>query len=179
MKRYAILGRSIARTGAAMLLAVVSLSAAENPPPGASQLPYALHLPSIGVNGYVVEGVADSIVDKGLVGHWPEVGLAGENSHMVLFGHRTKFGSIFKNLHLVGPGSELILESPGDDGRVYHYQFARRDITGETNAEIFGIGLGAPLPNVSLVACSKTNFLPTSNRYRIVVTFSLVRVDPG
>ena len=31
MKRYAILGRSIARTGAAMLLAVVSLSAAGAP----------------------------------------------------------------------------------------------------------------------------------------------------
>jgi sortase (surface protein transpeptidase) len=159
--------------------ATVSLSAAENPAPGASQLPYALHLPSIGANGYVAEGVSHSVVDKGLVGHWPEVGLAGENSHMVLFGHRTKFGSIFKNLHLLGPGAELIIESPSDDGRVYHYEFARRDITGESNAEIFGVGLFAPLPNVSLVACSKTNFLPTDTRHRIVVTFSLVRVDPG
>jgi len=151
----------------------------DNPLPLASQLPYGLHLPNIGVNAYVVEGVSNPVVDAGLVGHWPEVGLAGENSHMVLFAHRTKHGGIFKNLHLLGPGAELVLESPPDDGRVYHYQFARRDITGSSNDEIFGVGLLAPLPNVSLVACSKTNFLPTDSNHRIVVTFSLVQVDPG
>ncbi len=159
--------------------ATTQINPVDNPLPLASQLPYGLHLPNIGVNAYVVEGVSNPVVDAGLVGHWPEVGLAGENSHMVLFAHRTKHGGIFKNLHLLGPGAELVLESPPDDGRVYHYQFARRDITGSSNDEIFGVGLLAPLPNVSLVACSKTNFLPTDSNHRIVVTFSLVQVDPG
>jgi sortase (surface protein transpeptidase) len=79
----------------------------------------------------------------------------------------------------VGIGDEITLTAPPNDGRVYHYQYARRDITGNRNDDIFGAGLRAPLPNVSLVACSKTNFLPTDTRHRIVVTFSLVRVDPG
>ena len=159
--------------------ATTQINPVDNPDPLASQLPYGLHLPNIGVNAYVVEGVSNPVVDAGLVGHWPDVGLAGENSHVVLFAHRTKHGGVFKNLHLLGPGSELVLESPPQDGRVYHYEFARRDITGSGNSEIFGVGLLAPLPNVSLVACSKTNFLPTDSKHRIVVTFTLVRVDPG
>ena len=157
-----------------------SLPAPVNPAPtSVSQLPYALQIPAIGVSAIVVEGVATKTVDAGLVGHWPDRGLAGENSHMVMFGHRTAHGAVFHDLHLLGPGDEMTLTAPPDDGRVYHYQFARRDITNNRNDDIYGIGLFAPQPSVSLVACSKVNFLPTDTAHRIVVTFSLVSVDPG
>lgn len=157
-----------------------SLPAPVNPAPTSiSQLPYALQIPAIGVSAMVVEGVATKTVDAGLVGHWPDRGLAGENSHMVMFGHRTAHGAVFHDLHLLGPGDEITLTPPADDGRVYHYQFARRDITNNRNDDIYGIGLFAPQPSVSLVACSKVNFLPTDTAHRIVVTFSLVSVDPG
>jgi LPXTG-site transpeptidase (sortase) family protein len=160
--------------------AVGTLPAPVNLPPNTvSQLPYVLGIPAIGVTAIVVEGVATATVDAGFVGHWPDRGFAGENSHMVLFGHRTVHGAVFRNLHLLGVGDEITLTAPPDDGRVYHYQYSRRDITNDRNDAIYGVGLFAPQPSVSLVACSKTNFLPTDTSHRIVVTFSLVSVDPG
>lgn len=149
------------------------------PPTSASALPYQLQIPSIGVNATVVEGVDTAIVDAGLVGHWPGTGFAGERSHTVLFAHRTAHGAVFRDLHLLGPGDEISFTAPVDDGRIYHYAFDRRDLTSNNQNAIFFSGLISPLPSVSLVACSKTNFLPTDTTHRIVVTFSLVRVDPG
>ena len=145
------------------------------PPP--SQLPYFLSIPALGVSAAVVEGVEASVVDAGYVGHWPGTGLAGQNGHMVLFAHRTSSTALFRNLHLLGPGDEIVIYAA--DGRVYHYTYIRRDITGEDSSDIYNAGLWAPFPSVSLVACSKTNFLPTNTSYRIVVTFSLTFVEPG
>ena len=96
---------------------------------------------------------------------------------MVLFAHRTSSTAIFRNIHLLGPGDEIVLYAA--DGRVYHYTYVLRDITGEDSSDIYNAGLWAPFPSVSLVACSRTNFLPTNTSYRIVVTFSLTFVEPG
>ena len=145
------------------------------PPP--SQLPYLLQIPKIGIVAAVVEGIGSDVVDNGLVGHWPGTGLAGQGGHTLLFAHRTKSTALFRNIHLLGPGDEITLSA--FDGRVYHYQYARRDITNTDSQLIYNVGLYAALPNVSLVACSKTNFLPTSLDYRLVVTFSLTSTDPG
>jgi hypothetical protein len=78
-------------------------------------------------------------------------------------------------VHLFGPGDEITLAVP--DGRVFHYGYYRRDITDGSATNIYNVGLAAPLPSISLVACSKTNYLPTDTRFRLVVTFSLVGVD--
>ncbi len=145
------------------------------PPP--SQLPYFLAIPALGVSAAVVEGVEDAIVDAGYVGHWPGTALAGQNGHTVLFAHRTSSTALFRNIHLLGPGDEIVMYAA--DGRIYHYTYIRRDITGEDSSDIYNAGLWAPFPSVSLVACSRTNFLPTSTSYRIVVTFSLYLVEPG
>lgn len=145
------------------------------PPP--SQLPYLLAIPALGVSAAVVEGVGDAVVDAGYVGHWPGTGLAGQNGHTVLFAHRTTGVAPFRDIHLLGPGDEIVLYAA--DGRIYHYMYERRDITGEDSSDIYNAGLWAPFPSVSLVACSKPNFLPTSTSYRIVVTFSLYLIEPG
>ncbi|MCU1392483.1 MAG: hypothetical protein JWM34_911 [Ilumatobacteraceae bacterium] len=151
------------------------------PPPPPSALPYVLVAPNLGKPGHaiasatVLEGVTSNIVDPGNVGHWPGTGFAGEQSHMVLFAHRTTNIGPFYNLHLLGAGDQISLT--GSDGRVFHYGFVRRDLTSANAQEIYNVGLVAPIPSVSLVACSQPNFLPTNTKYRIVVTFTLLSVD--
>ena len=47
---------------------------------------------------------------------------------------------------------------------------------GPSATAIYNAGLSAPLPSLSLVACSKTNYLPTDITHRIVVTFTQIAV---
>lgn len=145
------------------------------PPPTPAPLPYTIQMPRLGRVGTVLEGVGGNVVDNGFVGHWPGTGFAGEQSHMVLFAHRTEHGGILRFLHTFGPGDEVIITSA--DGRVFHYGYARRDLTGSAAADIYNVGLAADLPSLSIVACSRTNFLPTDIHFRLVVTFSLLREE--
>lgn len=143
------------------------------PPP--SPLPYTIEIPGL-LRGTVVEGVGDNIVNAGYVGHWPGTGLAGDDgNHMVLFAHRTEHGGIFRNIHLMGPGSTVKLY--GADGRTFTYQYTGRAITGPGAADIYNAGFTGPQPSLSLVACSKTNYQPTDTSYRIVVNFSQVEAS--
>jgi LPXTG-site transpeptidase (sortase) family protein len=142
------------------------------PPPPPSPLPYQLAIPAINVSDTIYEGVGSDVVDRGWVGHWPGTGFAGERSHMVLFAHRTAHGGIFRYLHLLGPGD--VISITGADGRQFDYGFFQRNITSPDGVDIYDVGLPAPLPSVSLVACSRTNFEPTDTNYRIVVTFTLL-----
>ena len=123
----------------------------------------------------VYEGVGLDVVNQGVAGHWPGTGFAGENSHMVFFAHRTEHGGIWRYIHLLVPGDEISIET--QDGRVFHYKYWSRRLTSPDAAEIYNVGLDAPIPSVSLVACSQPNFLPTNIKYRIVVTFYLYAVD--
>ncbi|MFT3851904.1 MAG: sortase [Ilumatobacteraceae bacterium] len=144
----------------------------DNVPPRESPLPYTIQIPAIGNQATIVEGVGSNVVDAGYVGHWPGTALAGPDGHMVLFAHRTEHGGMWRNLHTLGPGSQVIIT--GSDGRTFTYQYVDRTITGDGAAEIYNAGLGVTLPSLSLVACSKTNFLPTDTRFRIVVNFTQI-----
>lgn len=145
------------------------------PPPPPSPLPYVLNMPGLGKSARVLEGVGSNIVDAGNVGHWPGTGFAGEQSHMVLFAHRTEHGGLLRNLHLLGPGDQISIT--GADGRVFRYGYFSRAITSPNGAAIYNVGLDAPIPSVSLVACSKTNYLPTDIKHRLVVTYTLLSVE--
>jgi sortase (surface protein transpeptidase) len=138
------------------------------PPP--SPLPYRIQIPALGNVATIVEGVGDNVVDAGYVGHWPGTSLAGQDGHMVLFAHRTEHGGMWRYLHTLGPGAQVIIT--GADGRTYTYQYVDRTITGTDSTQIFNAGLGSPQPSLSLVACSKTNYLPTDTRFRMVVNFT-------
>ncbi len=138
------------------------------PPP--SPLPYTITIPGLGLVGTIVEGVGSNVVDAGFVGHWPGTGLAGQDNHMVLFAHRTEHGGIFRNIHVLGAGSQVIIS--GADGRTFTYEYTDRAITGSAAESIYDAGLSSEMPSMSLVACSKTNYLPTDTRYRVVVNFT-------
>ena len=142
------------------------------PPPAPGPLPYSLTIPKLGMSVGVYEGIGSNIVDAGAVGHWPGTGLAGENGHQVLFGHRTTHGGIFRDLHLLGPGDDLYLRAA--DGRLFHYGYWSRALTNSDATNIFGAGLSTPRPSLSLVACTQLNYLPTNVNYRIVVNFTQI-----
>ena len=167
-----VAGYFIGQPAQAVLPAPINIVPPPTPP---AALPYILDIPKLARTGTVVEGIGKNIVDSGFIGHWPGTGFAGEQSHMVLFGHRTEHGGFFRYLDQVGPGDEITLST--GDGRVFHYRYDRRDLTDSTPSAIYNVGLQSPLPSVSVVACSKPNFLPTDVRFRIVVTFSLIGVD--
>lgn len=153
--------------------ASVKYGPVQNRVPAPSPLPYTIEIPAIGNRATIVEGVGSNVVDAGYVGHWPGTALAGgqDGGHMVLFAHRTEHGGMWRYLHTLGPGSQVFIT--GADGRKYTYEYVNRTITGDGATEIYNAGLGVPLPSVSLVACSKTNYLPTDTRYRMVVNFTL------
>ena len=138
------------------------------PPYVGPDLPYVLTIPRLGITVNVVEGVSDAVVNAGNVGHWSGTGLAGEESPIVLFGHRTSHGGVFRSLHLLQAGDEYTLTSL--DGRVFRYRYVQRQITSASALSIFAAAAASPTPSLSLVACSKSNFLPTSLAYRIVVS---------
>ena len=148
-------------------------------PPAA--LPYILHTPAMPQSLMTVyEGVGDEIVDmntttRGVAGHWPGTGFAGENSHMVLFAHRTTHGGPWRYMHLIGPGQEISIDTP--DGRVFHYKYFSTHVTTPDAAQIYNAGLDAPVPSVSLVGCSRADGTPQTTDFRIVVTFYLYAVD--
>ena len=153
--------------------AAAALDPVTNVVPAPSPLPYLLDAPLAGIGSLpIVEGVESAVVDQGIAGHWPGTGLAGEDSHIVVFAHRTAHGGPFYYLHLLNPGDIITLT--GSDGRVHTYSVVRTDLTDKTANSILSAAYSVPGPTLSLVACSKPNLLPTSLSYRIVVTASLI-----
>lgn len=146
------------------------------PPTPPAALPYILNTPAMPSSRIAVyEGVGDEIVNQGVAGHWPGTGFAGENSHMVLFAHRTTHGGPWRYINLIGAGQEISIET--SDGRIFHYKYWSTRITSPNAAEIYNAGLDAPIPSVSLVACGKKDGSTGGTVYRIVVTFYLYAVD--
>lgn len=70
-----------------------------------------LRAPSIGVDVVVVEGTSQSALRAG-AGHYPETALPCGSSNVAIAGHRTTFGAPFSRLDEMGPGDEIVLETP-------------------------------------------------------------------
>jgi len=87
-----------------------------------------LRIPKIKVNVLVVEGTTAAALRAG-AGHYPETPLPGEAGNVGVAGHRTTFGRPFNHLDQLGPGDEVILETPF---KIYHY-FAVKSFDGKAN----------------------------------------------
>jgi sortase A len=67
-----------------------------------------LEIPAIGVNRYVVEGVAEADLQEG-PGHYPGTPLPGQAGNVAIAGHRTTFGAPFFQLNEVHSGDLVYL----------------------------------------------------------------------
>jgi sortase A len=77
-----------------------------SPPPGGALA--HLVIPKIGVDKYVVEGVAESDLEKG-PGHYSETVLPGQLGNVAIAGHRTTYGAPFYRLNELVVGDPIYL----------------------------------------------------------------------
>ena len=143
-----------------------------NPPPPGGPIPWLISIPRLGVTHWVFDGDAKRVVDGGNTWHWTGTGLVGQGGNSVLFGHRTEHGGPYRNQHLLRGGDDLIVLTA--DQRQYRYRMVAEFITSKYANDILGTTRRIGGETVSIVACTKTNRLPTSLEYRLISTFSLV-----
>lgn len=143
-----------------------------NPPPPGGPTPWIVQIPRLGLTHNVLDGDANRVVNSGNTWHWTGTGLVGQGANCVLFGHRTEAGGPYRNQHLIRGGDELYVYS--SDQRRYTYRMVGEFITSKYANDILRATRRIGGETVSLVACSKTNRLPTSLEHRLITTFSLV-----
>ena len=153
----------------------VSVGPPVDPPPPGGPIPWVVQIPRLGLSHWVFDGDSSSIVDAGHTWHWTGTGLVGQGGNSVLFGHRTEAGGPYRNQHLLRAGDELLVFT--SDQRRYRYQMVGEFITSRYANDILGTTRLVAGETVSLVACSKTNRLPTSLQYRLISTFAFVGWD--
>ncbi len=152
--------------------AIPTVAGPDNPPPPPIAPPWLLSMPTIGVERSIRAGDSRRVTDSGLVWHWAGTGDMGEDAHVAAFAHRTEHGGTFRYLHLLQGGDLFYVTA--HDGRQYTYSVVRRDLTNSATANILAATQFHPGTTMSLIACSKPDFTPTSLSFRIVVTGELV-----
>jgi len=70
-----------------------------------------IRIPAINVDVVVVEGTTSSALRAG-AGHYPNTPLPCETGNVAIAGHRTTYGKPFRNVDLLKPGDDIILETP-------------------------------------------------------------------
>jgi hypothetical protein len=144
-----------------------------NPPPPPIGPPWLLSVPRIGLSSWVYGSQnPNPIVNAGHSWHWTGTGSMGEFAHVSMFAHRTTHGGIYRNIHVLGPGDEMFIDT--EDGRRYRYRMVRRDLTNGVTSNILFATRQVDGTTLSLIACTKPNFEPTSTAFRIIVTAELV-----
>lgn len=148
-----------------------------NPPP--APLAWTVQVPRMNLSNRVLGGAPDPIVDAGQSWHWSGTGLVGDPSrNVVLFGHRTEGpapwanGGVYRYQHELRAGDRLYVYT--SDNRLFTYTLVAEYITSNYVNDILNATRRIKGETVSLVACSRTNRLPTSLAHRIVSTFRLV-----
>lgn len=150
--------------------AVKTSAAPVNVTPAPPAPPYTLTVARIGLTLYSDTG-GTWLADAGNGWIWPGSVNAGDSGAVVIFAHRTDAGGPFRYINLIRPGDEMVLIAAS--GKRYVYRMQAAAITGSSEASILRAVDAAPVPSLSLVACSKTDGTPTSLLYRLVVTGTL------
>ncbi len=114
---------------------------AADPPVLGSQVPgdafAVLHIPRLGQNyqRVVLEGTASADLKEG-PGHYTGSALPGEAGNVAIAGHRTTYGSPFRDLDLLLPGDPIVVETADS---WFVYRVLGDDATGDFDAGPSGI----------------------------------------
>ena len=121
-----------------------------------------LSIPSLGVDEPLLEGIRLTTLDNG-PGHWPGTAMPGEVGNVVVAGHRTSHGAVFRDIDQLVPGDVVTFTVAGEDIE-YH-------VTGSEIVEPDAVWIVDPTstPTATLFACHP----PGSTRQRIVVFLEL------
>ncbi len=127
-------------------------------------------IPAIGVERYVVQGVAEADLQMG-PGHYPGTPLPGQRGNVGIAGHRTTFGAPFFELNALRPGDFVYLTDTSRTTWVYRVQ--RQWVVAPTDVGVLNPTPGSEL---TLTTCNP-RFEATS---RLVVRAALAgRLAPG
>ena len=123
-----------------------------------------LVIPKIGVDKFVVEGVAEADLQKG-PGHYPQTVLPGQDGNAAIAGHRTTYGAPFFRLNELGVGDDIYLTDTA--GRKFLYKVS------EPPKAVLPTDLAVldptPYPQLTLTTCNP----PFSATSRLVVVARL------
>ncbi len=156
-----------------------------DPPPPPIAAPYTLDMPRLGKTREMASGAA-WLVDSGRIWHWTGTGMVGQGAMIGAFGHRTDAGGPLRNLHYLGSGDVVTLDTA--DQRRYYYRYVGRDITNSSNSQILSAAAEHPGEVLALIACTvgydrakgypgTSAWAPTSLKYRIIVRMELIGWD--
>lgn len=140
--------------------------------PGANQTrrDAVLRIPRFGAEHEVVirEGVAvDSVLNRGLAGHYPGTAQAGQLGNFAIAGHRQSHGAIFRNLDALIPGDPLIVQ----DGEAWFvYRVTDSQVVLPSATEVIAPVPGEPGAPPSAALITLTTCHPLwSTSHRLVV----------
>jgi sortase A len=133
------------------------------PPPGGA-LDHMV-IPAIGVDRYVVEGVAELDLQMG-PGHYPGTPLPGQDGNVGIAGHRTTFGAPFFRLNELVPGDFIYLTDTS--GTTWVYDVVRQWVVLPSDTAVLD---ASHLPELTLTTCNP-RFEATT---RLVVRAELVK----
>jgi sortase (surface protein transpeptidase) len=126
----------------------------------------------------VRSGDPNYVTNSGRSWHWTGTGFMGQEANVALFAHRTEHGGAYRYLHALVVGDTWTVTT--SDNRVYTYRAVGRTMVrgyskaGPPVADILAAVRAFPGTTLSLVACTRTDWLPTSLNHRIVVTGELI-----
>lgn len=115
-------------------------------------------IPKLGVDMAMYEGIRMTTLDYG-PGHWPGTALPGQAGNVVVGGHRTSKHAIFRNVHQLVAGDQIIYR---DDRGEHVYIVNRVEIV---QPDAVWIVDPTPTPTTTLFACHP----PGSTAQRIIV----------
>jgi sortase A len=128
-----------------------------------------LEIPAIGVNRYVVEGVAEADLQEG-PGHYPGTPLPGHSGNVAIAGHRTTFGAPFFRLNEVHSGDLVYLTDAL--GTTWVYRVASQFVVAPSDVAVLD---HTKAPELTLTTCNP-RFEATSRLVvRAVLLTHLVR----
>ncbi len=127
-------------------------------------------IPAIGVNRYVVQGVAEQDLQMG-PGHYPGTPLPGQVGNVGIAGHRTTYGAPFFRLNALGKGDLIYLTDLS--GTTWVYSVERQWVVSPSDVAVLDPTRGADL---TLTTCNPRFWATT----RLVVRAALVEhLDRG
>ena len=96
----------------------------------------------------------------------------GQSANVALFAHRTDAGGVFRRIDRLVAGD--IVEIVTADRRLFTYEVVGRHLTSDERSDILAAVRRDGPSTVSLIACSRPDFSPTSLDWRIIVNARLV-----
>lgn len=94
---------------------VVTLPQPAAPPEPRADEPYielgTIEIPTLSLSVPMLEGISLTTLDRG-PGHWPGTAVPGQLGNVVIAGHRTSHGKVFRDIDQLAVGDEVIFTTP-------------------------------------------------------------------